>query len=371
MFSRGILGKDSHLHDHSDVATPTLLRKGTRILCAERWLASARTAEKAALVVFFSSKRGTRVLHAAVADSMVAYCVAKPITLRELDITPPLSKDAHADWLDEWRAYARSSGLTDEADIGNVERWIKHAEAAALDGRSGRVHAVADALARAGVSVDRTHEAAIASALLQQDRGERDAQCRDVGVVWVIYTGSMPGEEARTWFAEQRAASIRTDGKDAPIDVRKWPQYYKLHAKTTLLTLEKALHDKRGKDWKDYLQSTVESLNESGFSVAAGELMKLANYAESRANGDPKLAVLFLKVYFFKYHLGKGIPIVECHSSAFEIVGPVSEIEEKIDRIVKPTVAAAALPTAIELRSMVESAVGNLMVGPGQSVPGS
>ena len=46
-----------------------------------------------------------------------------------------------------------------------------------LDGRSGRVHAVADALARAGVSVDRTHEAAIATALLQQDRGERDAQC--------------------------------------------------------------------------------------------------------------------------------------------------------------------------------------------------
>ena len=70
------------------------------------------TAEKAALVGFFSSKRGTRVLHAAVADSMVAYCIAKPITLRELDITPPLSKDAHADWLDEWRAYARSSGLT-------------------------------------------------------------------------------------------------------------------------------------------------------------------------------------------------------------------------------------------------------------------
>ena len=69
--------------------------------------------------------------------------------------------------MEEYKEYGEAAGL-DKIDCNNVARWIATAEGAANDvgSRSGKAAAVADALTRKGVSLDREAELAVASALL-------------------------------------------------------------------------------------------------------------------------------------------------------------------------------------------------------------
>ena len=87
------------------------------------------------------------------------------------------------EWVEEWKDYARSAGLTDVADINNVGRWIKEDLSLRSEGlRAGKAAAVADALARKGFRLDRASELAIDAALAAADAGDAVAQCRHLVV---------------------------------------------------------------------------------------------------------------------------------------------------------------------------------------------
>ena len=160
-------------------------------------------AEKAAIEGFTRSKRGTRVLRPPVASTLAAYFVNNGTTLPELPTARPSDPARLESWAAEWTDYAVAAGITDTADKGNVGRWIAEEDGAASTGlRSGKVHAVADALAKKGVVLDRAHEMAISAALAQADKGDLAAQCRNFEVIWYIYMAQSPGEEERAEFLD-------------------------------------------------------------------------------------------------------------------------------------------------------------------------
>jgi hypothetical protein len=172
------------------------------------------TTEAAAVEGFLRSKRGQRALHDHVVQQLLAFFVAKSISLNELSTTPPASKAELEEWMQEWRDYAHDAKLTDRSDANNVARWVQCIEATTAHGaRSGKAHAVADALLKKGFAIDRGAELTIASALLESEAGALAQQARSVEVIWIIYTGQSPGEEDREWFLARRQAAIGQYGE--------------------------------------------------------------------------------------------------------------------------------------------------------------
>ena len=211
------------------------------LLVATAVMVALGEAGKAALRAFFGTKRGTRQLIENSQEKLVEYFAGKGVGQRQLPLEKPPPDDLSS-WVDEWKEYAASAGITDTADINNVGRWINSNEVDGRAGRSGKAAAVADALLRRGKDVDRADELAIASALLDVEKGESEAQCRSVDVIWIVMTGQSPGEEDRAWFEAQRSSKIAVkEGEDPRVDVRLAKGYYKQHKETSVMTLERAL----------------------------------------------------------------------------------------------------------------------------------
>jgi hypothetical protein len=210
--------------------------------------------EAAALEGFLRSKRGQRSLQTHVVTKLLAYFVAKSVSLNELSTTPPASKAELEEWLNEWKDYAHDAQLTDRSDVNNVARWAHQLESTTSSGvRSGKAHAVADALTKKGLTIDRGAELTIAAALMESEQGELAQQARSVEVIWIIYTGQSPGEEDREWFiARRQAACSLVPGEDPPVDVRLCKSYSKQHAATRVVTLERALLSKDQQTWPQY-----------------------------------------------------------------------------------------------------------------------
>ena len=83
-------------------------------------------AQRAALSAFLKAKRGQRVLREECADALLAYFAARGTPVAKLVAATPHDGSAASlleDHQDEWRDYAKSAGLTDEADVKNVARW--------------------------------------------------------------------------------------------------------------------------------------------------------------------------------------------------------------------------------------------------------
>ena len=87
--------------------------------------------------------------------------------------------------MEEWTDTATAAGITDTLDVKNVGRWMMEVDSSSSAGlRSGKAFAVADALAKKGVVLDRSHEMATTAALAQADKGDMRQQCRHVDVIW-------------------------------------------------------------------------------------------------------------------------------------------------------------------------------------------
>jgi hypothetical protein len=108
--------------------------------------------EKAAVVGFLRSKRGTRSLMLHVHEALTTYFVGKGIPLTELDKPPPTSQADIEKLEEEWMDFVVDAGMPDQSDRKNAARWISSEESAGTGAgaRSGKAHAVADALARRG-----------------------------------------------------------------------------------------------------------------------------------------------------------------------------------------------------------------------------
>ena len=301
-------------------------------------------AEKAAVKGFLRSKRGERTLHEHVSDALLEYFRAKGITLRELPTTPPATKTDLERWEEEWRDYAVDAGLQTQSDRNNVARWAASAESgtgAGAGARSGKAHAVADALARRGTVIDSAGELTIAAALLDAERGELSAQCRAVEVIWLIYTGELPGEEERTWFNERRqAALLGGAGSDPKVDIRRCKTYIKTLGGSTALTLERALKESTGVVWSRYFQDTTERLQRSGFSAAAGRWQNVVNFARNHYLNDPKKERLYLMHFFFVEKLGIGMPEEVCYKSALMMSAAPATLAASQAFDLRPTVAS-------------------------------
>ena len=130
-------------------------------------------AAKAAVEGFLRSKRGSRTLHDTSVAALLNYFVAKNISLPELPTDTPATPQEVEDWVQEWCDYGEDSGLTDKSQLGNISRWIRSDDVglAGLGSRSGKAHAVADVLAKRGLTVDRGAELAIAQALVEAEKG--------------------------------------------------------------------------------------------------------------------------------------------------------------------------------------------------------
>ena len=146
-------------------------------------MAPVGAAEKAALDAFFKGKRGERALIEPVAEAIRDYFANKGTTLTELSTARPVDPTRVQDFQDEWADAAAAAGVTDRLDSRNVVRWIMEDSGPTVDGgtRLGKAAAIADALVKKGIAVDRTAELAIATAIAEADAGDMRSQCRGVG----------------------------------------------------------------------------------------------------------------------------------------------------------------------------------------------
>ena len=301
------------------------------------------TADEAALRAFLASRRGTRVLSADTQTAIGDYLVAKRTTLPELNTTRPPEGIAFARWLEEWADLAAAAKVVDVLDARNVVRWIEEEDATAASGqRSGKAFAVADALTKKGYTMDRAAELAIARAIAESDAGDCVAQCRMVDVVWLVYTGQSPGEEERKLFADKRAASNSSEnGMDPKIDIRAFKGYYKQVGSTTVPTLESALRDKSGRKWARYYADTITLLNEQ-YSHASLRWIQVVAFAREVAKGSIEIELLYLSVYFFEIHLGRGMPEVESYKAALRCSTGASLPDSLVSTVPDSSSAVAA-----------------------------
>jgi hypothetical protein len=295
-------------------------------------------AQEAAVLSFMSSKRGTRKLIDSTITKMTAHFKAEGMTLQELPTATPPTVQEKEVWVDEWKEYAVDAGVTHTANINNVGRWIESDEHTGVGARSGKASAVADALARKGITLDRDAELAVHSALVHVEKGELEAQCRDVDVIWIIYTGQSPGEEDRLWFENQRnSMRLSKDGEDPRVDIRKCKGYFKQLASTTIVTLERALlKDRTGVLWNRYYQSTITELQQKGYDKAATRWIEVCAFAKQQTETVREMA--YLAIYFLDLHIGQGMPLAVCTLSALQMQGTTASIEAKQQQLLQLTV---------------------------------
>ena len=327
------------------------------------------TADGDALEAWLRSTRGTQTLREFVLGKLLAFFKANSIAKRELDRPPPGSSEEKESLVQEWQEYARDAGLVNTSDVGNVGRWIAQTDSgrAVSGGRSGRAAAVADALARKGVTLDRGQELAVGAAILAADQGEADAQCRCVEVIWLIYTGQLPGVEEREWFAEKRGAAVMAKpGEDPKVDIRLCKTYAKQHATTSVTTLERALLDKSGLKWDRYYSDLIEQMNQCGFAHAALFFEKVVSFSRKQHLYDKAAQLQYLHSYFFSYHLGRGLPEEVCTQAALLLTS--SSVAQSTHRSLemRPTVPEDASVSADALGSQMAlmGGMGGLMGGP-------
>ena len=144
-----------------------LLRPGTKAARQQsRAAMPLSSADTAAIKAFFSSRRGSRSLHADVQKLLADYCTAANVTAAELNVARPPEGSATARWLEEWADLAAAAGITDTFMAKNVVRWIEEEDSSIAAGcRTGKTFAVADALTKKGFTIDRNTELAISQAI--------------------------------------------------------------------------------------------------------------------------------------------------------------------------------------------------------------
>ena len=282
-------------------------------------MAPVGAAERSALEGFFRSRRGQRVLIVSVQDALITYFATKGTTLRELPPRPASATDKEG-WLEEWSDIAGVASVGDTLDQRNVVRWIEQEEGAhggLESARSGKAFAVADALTKKGFTIDRAAELTITAALAAADSGDTAAQCRSVEVIWLLYLGQLPGVEERKLFAEKREACGALEQDTAPeVDIRLFKAYYKQCSATTVPTLERALRDKTGRLWLSYYGEKLRQFNSNGFDKATTRFIEVVGYAREISHGVYETERRYLQYYWFKEHLGKGMPEARCHVAA-------------------------------------------------------
>jgi len=306
-------------------------------------------AEADAIRSFFSSKRGDRALIVSVRDALITYFVDAGTPLGSLNTARPAHASREAGWLAEWGDAADAAQIADVMNKNNVVRWIEEDEVSAAAGgtRSGKAAAVADALTRSGVVVDRRAELAITAALAETEAGEMQAQSQSIEVVWLLYLGRSPGEEERSAYAEMKHAG--QNGSKPTVDIRLMKAYAKQLSTTSVPTLERALRDSSGRVWNDYYASKIAQFRAAGFYQAAMRFIDVVSYANKLARGDIRKLLRYLTIYFFEEHLGLGMPEEQCVSAALQIASldSSSQIAE-----LQPTVPSEAQAPAWNPASM-------------------
>ena len=216
----------------------------------------------------------------------------------------------------------RAFQTRDRLDARNVVRWIMEdvgGGSAAGSSRLGKAAAIAEALVKKGLAVDRVAEMAIATAIAEADASDVKSQCRDVAVVWIIYTGQLPGDDERRLFSEKRMACMVED-KDPLIDVRLFKSYGKQHTTTTVPMLERALREQTGRIWQDYGALVGRLLRMNVVSRMHPSVRSKSAITPRRSQEETRLAKRrYLQIYFFEENMGLGLSEEKCMAAALQI----------------------------------------------------
>ena len=293
----------------------------------------------AAVEAFFASRRGDRSLRKDDQDLLVAFVAGLGMTVTELRTNRPVVPARHTAWLEEWADIGTDAGITGNFNSNNLKRWIDEEDTSVVAGvRAGKAYAVADALTKKGLVIDRAAELAIAAALVVADQGDKVAQCRVCDVVFLLYVGQLPGDEDRVLFEARRQAGGMDSTRSVPtVDMRRFVSYGKLHSGTTVPTLERALLEAAGTLWPRYYAKKIEQLNTHGYPLAAVMFIEVVAFARSLGGGWATERV-YLHYYFFEAHLGCGLPEECCMKGALQA---------------KFSILSADTPSALEMRPTV------------------
>ena len=269
--------------------------------------------QKAAWAAVLSSVRGGRTLPPALQAALVDFFADNDLPV--VDHWPVDVSDV--DWQDVWTEYADGAGLKAQWQLGAVRRWVEDKVGSAAP-TAHRAAAVVKLLQDGGVTLPSAMASRIEAALASGAAGDKLQQATCFEFVALLFCGQLLGvdEEGggafKAWWEAQKAA-MQVGGT---VRIRGFAGYSKLHSKSTVPTLERALLDSTGVKFELYEPHLLQLLAAHELPLAAQAFAEVTLFARQQF---PLVAqrMRYLQHYFFVAYEGLGCPVAESIKSVF------------------------------------------------------
>ena len=239
------------------------------------------------------------------------YLVARGRPIGEIPFT--VDKDDEKAWEDEWIATLESatSDSCDKLDRKQLIGWLRArgTSSSLLANTGGMARVAMEAMIDCGISVDAAAAAELERRLTLSESGDEQKQCENPLVAYLILTNHPPSiDQTEEW--ERRVAAQK--GKEIRTVNIVGEESYKKRMKVTTSTvqrpnLEQAL-DRGRRVFREWFTEMSADLSSHSMSKASTRLAEVCNDAESNSDGLWAAEEAYLRHYFFREHLGMGLP---------------------------------------------------------------
>jgi hypothetical protein len=325
-------------------------------------------AARAALDALWAEKHGRFVIRPECRTQLTDYFGGRGDYVMELPLD--VDKEAIDEWRSEWRTIARSAGFTDALDSIRLVSWLeaRGAPSAAAAAAGGVLKLSLQALDNHGIVVSASAIAELGRVLSAGEAGDTLSQCTCCLAVWILYFGQPPSaEDAEKWELERARVHDIETGR---IDVNRFESTVKLMKRTMLVTLERAL--KSPTLWAEYFTDVLERFDEMRLPKCATMLHRIVQGAKEAANGLVEKELFYLRLYFFRFHLGVGMPVALCSRCAVTVLG--SDPDRARSSMRRPTASTAfdmqlSEPGGGQLGGHTQSGAGSMIGMAAPSLP--
>ena len=225
-------------------------------------------------------------------------------------------------------------------DVKQLVLWLKArgSSSSLLAHTSGLARVALETLTDNGIAVEASVAADLERRLTLSEAGEEQKQCENAMVAYLIITNHPPTEDqVSDWerrVASQKGKEIRNVnlvGEDA----------YKKRMKLTTSTvqrpnLEQAL-DRGRRVFRQWFTEMAAALSSHGMPKASQRLAELCNDAEEVSDGNWVAEEAYLRHYFFREHLGMGVPTRQAPGSFRKAISvlnrPMTAAETKTQQL--------------------------------------
>ena len=253
-------------------------------------------------------------------------------------------------WTQEWRDYLADAGIATKSDGTRLISWLRARGARPVhrgaDRSIGKASDLINALEASGVVLSPRQQNEFRAKVKSLEEGEAAEQCLGKRPVGILYLGRALSEDDCTEYDLQYLAMGGASG--GVVDITVFESYIKLHNETrerNVVTLERALE--REALYRPWLLRTAELLEMAGLPKASLRLIKLDMQVDEQTGNQWARKQAYLKHYFFKEHLGVGLPTTMAVGSFARAMG--ASLGIPTTSVLPPTPAASTVASTVSL----------------------